>query len=149
MTVDQALPDNQNPQVVFLGVLLPAGKGAVFALIGEPILKGGGKCLPSPTQCQAIELLPGQSETLETIDASNNPATYELKLVSIKRSTSTAAAAKAHAAFHAPTKAQAELLHRAGLSVRPTLKGAQGAGMLVFTPHRSARPHARVATQHR
>ena len=62
MTVDQPLPDKNNPQVVFLGVLLPSGKGAVFALTGESILHGNARCLPSATQCQAIELLPGQSE---------------------------------------------------------------------------------------
>src|SRR5205823_4913187 len=33
MTVDQPLPDKLNPQVVFLGVLLPTGKAAVFALL--------------------------------------------------------------------------------------------------------------------
>ena len=148
MTVDQPLPDSQNPQVVFLGVLLPAGKAAVFALLGEPILKGTAKCLPSATQCQAIELLPGHSETLETIDANNNPVTYELKLVSITTSRTTAAAAKAHVAYHAPSKPQRELLRRAGLAVQPALKGAQGAGMLVFIPHRARRAHARVAKQH-
>jgi hypothetical protein len=145
MTVDQPLPSKQSPQVVFLGVVLPTGKSAVFALIGEPILHGAAKCLPTTTQCQAIELNPGQSETLETIDASNNSVTYELKLVSITSSKSTASAAKAHAAFRAPSKAQRELLGRAGLAVVPALKGAQGAGMLVFVSHRKHGAHAHVA----
>ncbi|HWX95384.1 MAG TPA: hypothetical protein VNZ01_00915 [Solirubrobacteraceae bacterium] len=149
MTVDQPLPDKQNPQVVFLGVLLPSGKSAVFALIGEPILHGNGKCLPSATQCQAIQLLPGQSETLETIDASNNTVTYELKLVSITSSRSSASAAKAHAAFRAPSKDQRELLRRAGLAVLPALKGAQGAGMLVFIPRRAHAARAHMTLQRR
>jgi hypothetical protein len=149
MKVDQPLPDKTNPQVVFLGVVLPAGKSAVFALIGEPILHGSAKCLPSATQCQAIQLLPGQSETLESIDASNNTVTYELKLVSIKSSRTTASTASARAAFKAPTKAQRELLRRAGLKVLPALKGAQGAGMLVFIPHRAHRAHAGMALKRR
>jgi hypothetical protein len=149
MKVDQPLPDKTNPQVVFLGVVLPSGKSAVFALIGEPILHGSAKCLPSTTQCQAIQLLPGQSETLETIDASNNTVTYELKLLKITSSRTTASTASAHAAFTAPSKAQRELLRRAGLKVLPALKGAQGAGMLVFIPHRAHGARARMALKRR
>jgi hypothetical protein len=149
MKVDQPLPDKKNPQVVFLGVVLPSGKSAVFALIGEPILHGSAKCLPSTTQCQAIQLLPGQSETLETIDASNNTVTYELKLVKITSSRSTASTASAHAAFAAPSKAQRELLRRAGLKVLPALKGAKGAGMLVFIPHRAHGARSRMALKRR
>jgi hypothetical protein len=149
MTIDQPLPDKQNVQVVFLGVVLPAGKSAVFALTGEAILHGSAKCLPSVTQCQAIELNPGQSETFETLDASNNPVTYELKLASITSTRGTASAAKAHAAFKAPSKAQRELLRSAGLAMVPALKGAQGAGMLVSIGHRPRRAPARSAVTHR
>jgi hypothetical protein len=149
MKVDQPLPSKENPQLVFLGVVLPSGKSAVFAVIGEPILHGLAKCLPSTTQCQAIQLVPGQSETLETIDASNNPVTYELKLVSITSSRSTASAAKAPAAFTAPSKTERELLRSAGLAVVPAVKGAQGAGMLVFLPHRAHAAHAHMALQRR
>jgi hypothetical protein len=149
MTVDEPLPDKQNPQLVFLGVVLPAANSAIFALTGEAILHGSAKCLPSVTQCQAIELKPGQSETLETFDASNNPVTYELQLASIKSSRSAASAAKAHAAFKAPTKAQRELLRSAGLAMVPALKGAQGAGMLVSLGHPARRARARSAAEHR
>ena len=41
------------------------GKDAAFTLTGEAILHGSATCMPSPTQCQAIVLEPGQSETLE------------------------------------------------------------------------------------
>jgi hypothetical protein len=146
MTVDQPLPDKQNPQLVFLGVVLPAAKSAIFAITGEAILHGSAKCLPSVTQCQAIELKPGQSETFETLDASNNTVTYELKLASITSSRGSASAAKAHAAFKAPSKAERELLRRAGLAMVPALKGAQGAGMLVSIGHRPRR--ARAAVKH-
>jgi hypothetical protein len=143
MTIDQALPSKQNAQLVFLGVVLPGGKTAVFAVTGEPILHGNAKCLPSATQCEGIELNPGQSETLETVDANNNVVTYELKLGAITTTRSTASTASAHAAFKAPSKAQRELLRRAGLEVLPAVKGARGTGMLVFVPRRahSARAH--------
>jgi hypothetical protein len=150
LTVDQPLPDKQNPQLVFLGVVLPTGKSAIFALTGEAILHGAAKCLPSVTQCQAIKLNPGQSETFETLDANNNPVTYELKLASITSTRSTASAAKAHAAFKAPSVAQRELLRSAGLAMVPALKGAQGAGMLVSIGRPPRRARARSAVeQHR
>ncbi|HEV7586084.1 MAG TPA: hypothetical protein VGO14_09920 [Solirubrobacteraceae bacterium] len=149
LTIDQPLPDKQHQQVMFLGVVLPAAKAAIFALTGEAILHGSAKCLPSASQCQAIELKPGQSETFETFDASNNPVTYELKLASITSTRSTASAAKAKAAYKAPSKAERELLRHAGLAVLPSLKGAQGAGMLVLIGHRPRHAHARSAAKHR
>ena len=149
MTIDEPLPDKLNPQLVFLGVVLPTGKSAIFALTGEAILHGSAKCLPSVTQCQAIELLPGQSETFETLDANNNPVTYELKLTSIKSTRSIASAARAKAAFRAPTKAQRELLRSAGLAMVPSVKGVQGAGMLVSIMHRPRHANARSAAKHR
>jgi hypothetical protein len=149
LTIDQPLPAKNNPQLVFLGVVLPTGKSAVFALTGEAILHGQAKCLPSPTQCQAIDLLPGQSEQLETVDANNNPVTYELKLLSITKTTGTASAAKAHASFSRRSKAERELLRRAGLAVLPALKGTEGAGMLVFIGRRAHGARAGLALQRR
>ncbi|HWX52658.1 MAG TPA: hypothetical protein VNY34_05155 [Solirubrobacteraceae bacterium] len=143
--VDQPLPNKDNPQLVYLGVLLPAGKSAVFALSGEAILHGNATCLPSATQCRAIALQPKQSELLETFDANNNPVTYEVKLVSITKTVTTASAAKAaHAALNKPAKAQLEQLRQAGITVLRGLKSSPGSGTLVFVRHRarSARAHA-------
>jgi hypothetical protein len=149
LTVDQPLPEKNNAQVVYLGVLLPAGKGAVFALTGEAILHGSATCLPSATQCRAIELLPKQSELLETFDANGNPVTYELKLVSITKTVTTASAAKAHVAVSAPTKAQRELLRRAGVTVLPGLRSSPGSGTVLFVPRRPHSPRAHTAAGHR
>jgi hypothetical protein len=147
MTIDQALPDKQNAQLVFLGVVLPSGKSAVFAITGEPILHGSAKCLPSATQCQAIELKPGQSETLETVDANNNPVSYELKLGAITTTKSTASSAAVHAAYKAPSNRERELLRRAGLELLPARKGSHGPGMLVFVPRRAHGARAHQARQ--
>ncbi len=65
MALDEPLPDKANPQLVFLGVVLRTGKEALFGLTGAAILHGSGSCQPSATQCQAIDLQVGQSETLE------------------------------------------------------------------------------------
>ncbi|HEY2536778.1 MAG TPA: hypothetical protein VGI24_07325 [Solirubrobacteraceae bacterium] len=119
MSLDEPLPSKTNPQLVFLGVVLRTGKDAVFALTGAAILHGNGVCKPSPTQCQAIQLPVGQSETLEVVEANGQSATYELKLVSISKSVGSASAAKADAASAASSKAGRTLLHRAGLSALP------------------------------
>lgn len=69
MALDEPLPSKDNPQLLFLGVVLRTGKDAVFALTGAAILHGSAVCKPSPTQCQAIQLPIGQSETLEVVEA--------------------------------------------------------------------------------
>ncbi len=119
MALDEPLPSKTNPQLLFLGVVLRTGKDAVFALTGAAILHGNGVCKPSPTQCQAIQLPIGQSETLEVVEANGQSATYELKLVSISKNVGSAAAAKAHAASAASSKAGRTLLRRSGLSALP------------------------------
>ncbi len=93
MALDEPLPGKANPQLVFLGVVLRTGKEALFGLTGAAILHGSGTCQPSATQCQAIDLQVGQSETLEVVEADGSTVTYELKLVSIDKSTSTASTA--------------------------------------------------------
>ena len=65
MALDEPLPGKANPQLVYLGVVLRTGKEALFGLTGAAILHGSGSCQPSATQCQAIDLQVGQSETLE------------------------------------------------------------------------------------
>ncbi len=96
MALDEPLPGKDDPQAVYLGVVLSNGKEAVFGLTGEAILHGSATCKPSPTQCQAIALQIGQSERLEVVEADGQAVTYELKLVSIAKSIGTASAARAH-----------------------------------------------------
>jgi hypothetical protein len=101
MPLDQPLPDKSNTQLVFLGVVLRTGKDAVFSLTGEAILHGNAVCLPTATQCQSLELEPGQTETLESIEPDGTPVTYELRLVSILKSETSATSASADAGPHA------------------------------------------------
>ena len=49
------LPSAKQPLLVFRGVTA-GGKSATFTLVGEAILHGTAACLPSTTQCQAIDL---------------------------------------------------------------------------------------------
>lgn len=119
MVIDEPLPGKDNPQLVYLGVVLKTGKDAVFGLTGEAILHGNATCKPSPTQCQGIELGVGQTETLEVVGPTGQPVTYELKLLSISKSLSSASAASVHAASRGSSKVGRALLRRAGLSALP------------------------------
>jgi hypothetical protein len=142
MALDEPLPSKDNPQLVFLGVVLSTGKDAVFALTGAAILHGNATCRPSPTQCQAIQLPIGQTETLEVVESNGQPATYELKLLSISKSVSNASAAKAHAASDSTSKVGRRLLGRDGVPTLSDLHYSAKQGGLVFVGHRAFAAHA-------
>jgi hypothetical protein len=143
MAIDEPLPGKDNPQLVYLGVVLKTGKDAVFGLTGEAIVHGSATCKPSPTQCRAIELGIGQSETLEVFSSTGQPVTYELKLLSITKSvSSTASTARAHLAANAKSQAGRALLRRAGLATLPGLRYSPQRGGLVSVGHRAFAAHA-------
>jgi hypothetical protein len=150
MALDEPLPDKANPQLVYLGVVLRTGKDVLFGLTGEAILHGSATCQPSPTQCQAIELQVGQSETLEVVEADGTPVTYELKLVSIDKSIGSASTARVHAAFRTQAKAARELARRA--PKLSELRYSPWGGGLVIAGHpafgRSSIARAHTARHH-
>jgi hypothetical protein len=139
MSLDEPLPDKSNPQLVFLGVVLHTGKDAVFALGGEAILHGNAACLPSATQCQAIQLQVGQTETLESIEPNGTPVTYELKLVSILKSITSATTSSAESNTHAHTAlspaleaGREQLRRKGGVAALSGLQYSRTPGVLVF-----------------
>ncbi len=146
--LNEPLPDKTNPQLVFVGALKRTYLEAVFTLTGESILHGSATCVPSTTQCQAIRLQVGQTETLESIDSSGAPVTYELRILSIVRIVKTAGAASAHgASVAAGSKAGLELLKRRGLGKLSGLEYSSAKGLLVPTASASTAPRAHVAVQ--
>jgi hypothetical protein len=150
MALDEPLPDKSNPQLVFSGAVKQAKLEAVFTLTGESILHGNATCLPSPTQCQAIRLQVGQSETLESIESDGSPVTYELRLLGIVRITRTvaaASAAQAHVAAAHESKAGRELLQRKGLTNVSGLEYSPSRGVLVPASEPVAASEAHVAAQ--
>jgi hypothetical protein len=151
MALDEPLPGKDNPQLVYLGVVLRTGKDVLFGLTGEAILHGSATCQPSPTQCQAIELQVGQSETLEVVEADGTPVTYELKLVSIDKSIGSASTARVHAAFRTQAKAARELARHAPKLAE--LRYSPWGGGLVIAGHpafgRSSIAQAHTARRHR
>jgi|HubBroStandDraft_3_1064219.scaffolds.fasta_scaffold20520_2 hypothetical protein len=126
------LPSAKQPLIVFRGVTA-GGKSATFTLVGEAILHGQGTCLPSATQCEAIDLRAGQAELLEYLPPEGQTVTYELKLVSIASSKGSSAAVKS--VLGDESKAGRELLVHAGLQAIPDLRYSSQAGVLVFAAH--------------
>jgi hypothetical protein len=135
------LPSAQNPLVVFRGVTA-GGKSATFTVVGEAILHGNATCLPSASQCLAIDLKPGQTEQLEYLPPSGAAIIYQLQVVGII--SSKASAARATHAFRRESRAGRELLRRAGLVALPGLRYSLQKGVLVFAAHRAfaARAHS-------
>ncbi len=125
----QPLPSATQPLVVFRGVTV-GGKSASFTLVGEAILRGTGACLPSASQCQAVDLKPGQVEELEYIPPEGTPVIYQLQVVSIDASKASATAARR--IYHAQSKVGLRFLRAAGLSALPGLRYSADKGVLVF-----------------
>ena len=146
MALDEPLPGKANPQLVYLGVVLRTGKEALFGLTGAAILHGSGSCQPSATQCQAVDLQVGQSETLEVVEADGSTVTYELKLVSIGKTTSTASTARVRDAFRAQAKAARELARRA--PKLSELRYSPWGGGFVFAGHPAFAASAHAARHH-
>jgi hypothetical protein len=151
MALDEPLPDKSNAQLVYSGAVKHSKLEAVFTLTGESILHGDATCLPSPTQCQAIRLQVGQSETLEAIEANGSPVTYELRVTAILRITKTvssAAAARASVATAASaSKAGREVLERDDITTLSGLEYSPGEGVLVPTGRPASAPRAHVAAR--
>lgn len=140
------LPSAQAPLVVFMGVT-SGGKSATFTLVGEAILHGNGVCLPSASQCQAIDLQPGHAEQLEYLPPDGQTITYELKVVSIA-SIKTAASA-AQRSYRVQSRAGRELLHRVGVPILSELHYSPDKGVLVFAGHSAFGARSHTARHHR
>lgn len=142
------LPSAQQPLIVFRGVTA-GGKSATFTLTSEAILHGTATCLPSASQCEAIDVAPGQTEQLEYIAPSGEVSIYELRIVSIVSVKASTAAVRN--LLHGTSKAGRELLRHEGLTNIPFLRNSSQAGVLVFAGHgaKAAKAHAATRTHHR
>jgi hypothetical protein len=142
LTRQQPLPSVTQPLVVFRGVIA-GGQSASFTLVGEAILRGTGVCRPSTAQCQAIDLKLGETEELEYIPPEGAPVVYQLRLVSVTASKTSASVARA--AFTGESKAGSRLLNSIGLSALPGLRYSSAHGVLVFAGHHAFAARAHVA----
>jgi hypothetical protein len=95
----QPLPSKDDQRLIFAGAR-GDGKGAVFELSREAILKGQATCIPTASQCEAIDLEVGQSEELTYLEPDGQSVPYELKVISITKEAPTASAARVHHHHH-------------------------------------------------
>jgi hypothetical protein len=97
------LPDAQSPEVIYLGVLAGGAKAAFLftqAIAVSAKASDALTCLPSTSDCQIVELSPGQGLSLYPTSNTAVIATFSFELVSIGATTfsSDAAAAGARSA---------------------------------------------------
>jgi hypothetical protein len=128
----QALPSAKQPLVVFRGVGA-GGKSATFTLLGEALLRGAAACVPSPSQCLAISLKPGQTEELEFLAPDGTAVNYQLQVLSVSPVKASAAAARR---LRSVSKAGGLILSRSGLEPLPGLRYSPQQGVLVPTGDR-------------
>jgi len=90
----QALPSNDEPVLIYLGVLEDE-KTAVFLVDSGVVAQGDGTCRPSRTTCETIRIREGETEFFDVPDDSGEVATdgsgqqYELDVVKIHKTTTT------------------------------------------------------------
>jgi hypothetical protein len=130
----EPLPSTSNPLIVFEGVSA-SRTSAIFTLAREAILKGSATCLPSASQCEAIELPAGQSEELSYLEPNGQTVTYELVLQAVAWREETYVKA---ARLERGDRAGRVLLRRLAPPVQSDLHFSQAKGVLVFTAHRGA-----------
>ena len=96
----KALPSNDEPVVIYLGVLEDE-KTAVFMVDASATPDGDGRCRPAKADCQTLHLREGETAFFDVADAEGNvTAQYQLDLVDIAkgRTASRKKAAQARAA---------------------------------------------------
>jgi hypothetical protein len=79
----EALPDADNPALVYLGVK-EGGKAAVFMLDSSVTPQGDGTCEPSPEQCETLVLREGETEFFDVAGAEGSEGgQFQLDLLDI------------------------------------------------------------------
>jgi hypothetical protein len=123
------LPDKEHAQIVYSGVS-SSGKGALFTLLHEAIVKGGGICLPSATQCEMLDMAVGKTEELQYVGSEGQAVIYLLQVVSIVKQETTFTPLAARV-----SKAGRKLLRAAGMAVTADLRYLPGRDVVVFARH--------------
>jgi hypothetical protein len=139
------LPSAERSLVAFMGVSSSA-KSASFAVTGEAILHGNGVCVPSASQCELIDLTPGQTEELSYLEPSGQTVVYQLKVVSIVKSNKSASAAQS--LYRRQSKVGQALLRHNGPPLLADLRFSMNKGVLVFVKHGGFGARAHSARGH-
>jgi hypothetical protein len=128
----KALPSNDAPVVIYLGVLEDE-ETAVFMVDASATPDGDGRCRPAKADCQTLHLREGETAFFDVADAEGNvTAQYQLDLVDIAKGR-TANAKKAAQARAAVAKGGKALL-RKRLAQASSYDYDQRAGLLEKLP---------------
>lgn len=130
----EPLPSSSNPLIVFEGVG-SSRKSAIFTLTREAILKGNAVCLPTASQCEALDLPLGGSEELSYLEPTGQTVTYELVLQAVAWHEHTYATA---ARLNRGNRAGAALLRRLAPPVQSELHFSGAKGVLYYVAHHGA-----------
>jgi hypothetical protein len=130
----EPLPSSSNPLIVFEGVG-SSRKSAIFTLTREAILKGSAVCLPTASQCEALDLPLGGSEELSYLEPTGQTVTYELVLQAVAWHEHTYATA---ARLNHGNHAGAALLRRLAPPVQSELHFSGAKGVLYYVAHHGA-----------
>ncbi|WP_027008108.1 hypothetical protein [Conexibacter woesei] len=87
------LPSSDSPFFVYMG-LSADKRSATFLINGDVVPSGDGHCTPSPTDCQQITLTRGDIEFFDMQSGTAGVVQYQLELLNIKATTTTAAKAQ-------------------------------------------------------
>lgn len=96
----KALPNPQDPAVIYLGIMRDR-KTAVFLVDAGTEVQGDGRCMPSPSNCQTLQLKVGETAFFDVTDEKGNVAAqYQLDVlkVMLRRTTDAQAAKRSMAA---------------------------------------------------
>ena len=89
----QALPSNEEPVLIYLGVL-DDKKTAVFLLDSGILAQGDGTCMPTRTTCETIHIREGETEFFDVASedgGESGGAQYQLDVLAIRESSTTSA----------------------------------------------------------
>jgi hypothetical protein len=95
----QALPSNDEPVLIYLGVLKDK-RTAVFLVDSGVLAQGDGTCMPSRTSCETIHIKEGETEFFDvapedagdgTTPAAGSGAQYQLDVIKIRKKVTTSA----------------------------------------------------------
>ena len=90
----QALPSNDDPVLIYLGVL-DDKKTAVFMLDSGVVAQGDGTCRPSRTTCETVQIREGETEFFDVpgedgvVSEDGSGQQYELDVLKIRKTTTT------------------------------------------------------------
>lgn len=121
----RALPSKKKPLLAFLGVAKDR-TDAVFLLVEPAILHGSAKCVPSPSDCEGIELAAHKGEELQYLEANGEVVAYELRVTEVKSFAGSEVGAAAKASKRG-SKGAAELIAKLHLTDSTALLSAAGA----------------------